>query len=106
MQQDLTMDEDETRALRRALLALIWLVQENLASDPSSGIAADFIEYLLLRFPALAEHFDSEHRHCLVRGEDVMRAQLDGERVGLLIRTEFGNALLAEGLTVVEDATD
>ena len=94
---DLELDEDDPRALRRALLGLIWLAQENLTETPSSKLVSDYIEYLLTDFAPLAGCF-REHKHFFVRGESVMRAQLGDGRLGLLIRTEFGERLLAEGM--------
>jgi hypothetical protein len=106
MRQDLVMEEDDARALRRALPALVWLVQDDLSAEPSSRVARDFIAYLLLHFAPLAGHFDSNHCHVVARGEHVMRARLDDERVGLLIRQELGQRLLAEGIECVEDTPD
>lgn len=105
LKQDLALDEEEPRALRRALLGLIWLTQEDLTDTPSSKLVSDFIEYLLVDFPPLADCF-RDHRHFLARGESVVRARLADGRLGLLIRTEFGERLLAEGMDFLEHALD
>ena len=64
------------------------------------------IGYLLLEFPPLAKHFDARHRHPLVLGEAVMRARLQDDRMGLLIREAFGKQLLEEAIEVVREAEE
>lgn len=105
VKQDLGMDEDDPRALRRALLALIWLTQEKLTDTPSSKLVSDFIEYLLIEFVPLADYF-REHRHFLARGESVMRGRLADGSTGLLIKTEFGQRLLVEGMDFLNNDAD
>ena len=61
------------------MLALIWMVQ-----DDASPATQYLIDYLLLEFPPLVKYFDEQHRHSLVHGEEVMRARLHDDRVGLL----------------------
>jgi hypothetical protein len=101
IKQEMPDEEDENRALRRLILTLIWAVQ-----DEATPATQYLIDYLLLEFPPLVKHFDERHRHPLVHGEDVMRARLDDDRVGLLIREAFGRQLLEEAIEVVEEAEE
>jgi hypothetical protein len=74
--------------------------------EDASPATQYLIDYLLLDFQSLAKHFDERHRHPLVHGEDVMRARLQDDRMGLLIREEFGRQLLDEAIEVVHDAEE
>jgi hypothetical protein len=87
--QEMAVENDEAGNLRRALLLLILIVQSE-----DTATAQYLIDYLLLEFPPLTDYFDEKHRHPLTNNEDVMRA-LDNNRIGLLIREEFAEQVLA-----------
>ena len=97
--QEYAADEDDASALRRALLTFILIVQ-----DEASPAARYMIDYLLQEFPPLANHFNAQHRHPLIGAEEVMRARLQDDQVGLLIREAFGTKLLAEAIEVVRES--
>jgi hypothetical protein len=101
IKQEMPDESDENRALRRLLLVLIWTVQ-----DDASPATQYLIDYLLLEFPPLVKYFDGQGRHPLVHGEEVMRARLEEDRVGLLIREAFGRQLLAEAIEDVREAEE
>ena len=101
VKQEIPDEEDERRALRRLLLTLIWTVQED-----ASPATQYLIDYLLVDFQPLVKHFDERYRHPLVHREHVMRARLQDDRMGLLIREEFGRQLLDEAIEVVHDAEE
>jgi hypothetical protein len=97
--QEYSADEDDASALRRALLTFIVILQ-----DDASPAAKYMIDYLLQEFPPLANHFNEKHRQPLIGTEEVMRARLQDDQLGLLIRDEFGKRVLAEAIEVVRQA--
>ena len=82
---DLRSEPDERVALRKAILALLVLHDD----DDISAVEA-LRMYLLVQFPPLADAF-SDHKHPLF-GTEVMRARV-GENFRLLMREDF--AILA-----------
>jgi hypothetical protein len=99
--QEIEQEADEARALRRALLTFTLVVQ-----DDALPATRFLIDYLLLEFPPLADHFTAQHRHPLVAGEDVLRARLQDNRAGLLIRDAFGEQLLSDAVALVTRAEE
>jgi hypothetical protein len=97
--QEYSPDEDDASALRRALLTFILIVQ-----DEASPAPRYMIDYLLQEFPPLAHRFNAQHRHPLIGTEEVMRARVRDDQLGLLIREEFGTKLLAEAIEVVRES--
>src|SRR4029453_15627027 len=79
---ELTADGDAERALRKALLTLIYLVQD--AADAGLG---DFLDFLLVGFPALSDAFEN-HRQPFLREQAILRVR-DGERVKVVLREDF-----------------
>lgn len=88
---DLSHEEDPVVALRKAVLVLLFLHDEN--APPSIEALR---RYLLLEFPPLADAF-RDHKHPLL-GDEVLRARV-GDNVRLLIREKFGRFMAAPETT-------
>lgn len=80
---DLIGETDEQRALRKALLLLVFMLQEQ--TDP--GVTC-FIDYLLAGFSPLTRWFEQNH-HPFVGDEHVFRATLPDGHQALLIRRDY-----------------
>ncbi|MDP9358073.1 MAG: hypothetical protein M3Q71_07320 [Chloroflexota bacterium] len=96
LMSELEVETDQGRALRRALLGMILLAQKE---NVSPGVAA-FVDYLLLAFGPLREHFNDEDQHLLVRGHSVMvwAEQFEGEPgfMQLLLHQDAAHQLYRE----------
>lgn len=86
---ELAEEADETRALRRALLHCIVLLEE--AKDPA---ARSFVDHLLAEFSPLAGAFSDEKHPYLARFE-VMRGRLHDGRLAAFLPLERVKAWLA-----------
>lgn len=86
---ELGVEPDDQQALRKALLTLIRLTQDEASDDVSA-----FIDYLLLSFSPVSASFVND-RHSFVRGEHVTRDR-SGDHARLLLRDEFIQELVAE----------
>lgn len=78
----------DARALRRALLFLVLLVQE----DEREAVR-EFVAFVLQSFPAIANAFVN-HKHPLVGGIEVLRAQNADGRQQLLLPLDRVHALI------------
>ncbi|MBI4319559.1 MAG: hypothetical protein HY675_13810 [Chloroflexi bacterium] len=78
MIQELESDEDPQRALRKALLCLIDVVQADVPE-----VVSPFITYLLTEFAPLSAYFKDD-LHPFVHGEEVQRSLIVDDKVGLL----------------------
>ncbi len=95
MIEELERDQDERRALRKALVFLINLVQADL---PETAIP--YVAFLLTRFPPLSNYF-SDNLHPFVRGEYALRTVIVGDRVAL-IRVWQGDSLAEQNVDGLE----
>jgi len=86
---DLESESNQRKALRKALLSLLFL-----NDDPDIEAVEDLRAYLLTDFAPLAGSFVN-HKHPLL-GDEVMRAQLATGESRLLIREEFARRLFAK----------
>ncbi len=75
---ELAREESADRALRKALLFLISIVQADASSDLSA-----YISYLLTKFPPLSAHFQ-DNLHPFTRDEDALRKVIVDDKVGVL----------------------
>ncbi|MAG37277.1 MAG: hypothetical protein CL878_13670 [Dehalococcoidia bacterium] len=80
--EDLSAEKDENTALRKALLALVYLT-----SDDVSLATSAFVEWILMRFPPISERFHN-HRQRFIRNEHIMRAR-SNNKVELLVREDL-----------------
>jgi hypothetical protein len=93
MREELVKEPDEQRALRKAFLLLLYLIE-----DTASEELADFIDYLLLEFPPLSRFF-VEHRHPFIGEQAIMRARSSDENhTVLLLQEQFVKQLIQEDL--------
>ena len=84
MEQLLSSDEPEL-ALQRALLALIYLIQEEVHEEVQA-----FIDFLLLSFPPITNCFNEKHQFVLVEPEGlVMRCRVEGGGLCLLMPEKY-----------------
>jgi hypothetical protein len=86
---DLSAEPDEQVALRKALLALIQLTQDEVSEDVSA-----FVDYLLYAFPPLSGSFVDD-RQPFISDEEVTRDHL-GPHARLLLRDDFMYRLVAQ----------
>lgn len=82
LKQELLGEIESRIALRKAVLGIIFLIQQD-----QSQILQDYIDFLLMTFPPLSEHFD-DNKHPLINEEKIMRARNE-ETISLLIRADF-----------------
>lgn len=83
---DLAEEQDAVVALRKAILALLLLHDEDTIPE-----IEDLRAYLLLEFSPLADAF-YEHKHALM-GTEVLRAGV-GENIRLLLQKDFARLLI------------
>lgn len=86
-QSDLRSEPDEGAALRKAILALLVL-----HDDDDVPAVESLRMYLLIQFPPLADAF-TDHKHPLF-GTEVMRARV-GDNLRLLMREDFAKLAIA-----------
>ena len=90
MMNELERESDEASALRKALLLLILLVQ-----DDASACGKELTEYLLTAFNPLAAHF-KEHAHPFYKDEIVGRARDQNDQVILVVSKTLAESILAD----------
>lgn len=79
MIEELAMEADQNRALRRALLHCVVLLED--AKDPA---VRAFVDYLLVEFAPLATAF-AEEKHPYLTSVEVMRARLHSGRLAAFL---------------------
>ncbi|OGC62582.1 hypothetical protein A2264_01105 [candidate division WWE3 bacterium RIFOXYA2_FULL_46_9] len=87
---ELEREPDEVVALRKALLLLILLVQ-----DDASPCGKELTEYLLLGFQPLAAHF-KEQAHPFYKDEIVGRARDQNDQVLLVVSKTLVESILPD----------
>jgi len=90
MIEELAADEDETRALRRALLHCVVLLED--AKDPA---VRTFVDHLLVEFAPLAATF-VEEKHPYISSFEVMRGRLHNGRLAAFLPLERVRGWLAQ----------
>ena len=81
----LSTETDESTALAKALLSLVYLIQEDASEE-----LASFTAYLLVSFPPLASRFDADNKFAFVEPDGwIARYHAGAGTFGVAIQEEW-----------------